>query len=281
MQTVVYFVQATTGGPIKIGATGDLNRRLDELQSYAPTRLCLLGVCEGGFAAESWLHARLASLHSHHEWFEPGEELLAFIHSQTKSVDDLSEQFRPETQWYGPLSQKMQEAVEAMRDGLFIHLATVEVSRVLHALSGKRNSLSAFIPVTDAEGNPDYKSIATVTKQEFDAYLDELLQATHVKQIRINEIVRQRNAFGKSKGWRERPLPFHCVDVSAIGVDNKPVERTLWAPTDEATDEFLIQSLYQRRGETDIEQLSVDLEFINERRRQQGKQPIQMPNRNC
>lgn len=76
----VYFVQPEEGGPIKIGVTNDIDRRLAGLQTGSPVRLVLRHHIEAGtsgqaYALERDLHGRFHSYRLHGEWFEASAEL--------------------------------------------------------------------------------------------------------------------------------------------------------------------------------------------------------------
>lgn len=76
----VYFIQATDGGPIKIGATSHLKERLAALSRRAAgQRLRILATLKGHIPEEKKVHRRFAHLRGWGEWFEPGEDLLQFI----------------------------------------------------------------------------------------------------------------------------------------------------------------------------------------------------------
>lgn len=75
----VYFAQAVSGGPIKIGVSRDISARLATLQTGSPLILRILGFQEGSRAIEAALHRRFAAHHVHNEWFEPCEALLGYI----------------------------------------------------------------------------------------------------------------------------------------------------------------------------------------------------------
>lgn len=70
----------------------------------------------------------------------------------------------------------------------------------------------------------------------------------------------------------------HCVEIMANGNGRALKQRTFWSHVDDARDEFLVESLRQRRGRigADVTQLRADLEYINERREARGLRPIQM-----
>lgn len=76
----VYFIQAGgPSGPVKIGTTGDLKKRLAGLQTSAPEDLILLDVIPGGREKEAALHAQFQHLRMRGEWFVPGSEIFAFL----------------------------------------------------------------------------------------------------------------------------------------------------------------------------------------------------------
>jgi hypothetical protein len=75
----VYFVQAEGGGFIKIGHAVNLAQRLATMQLGCPLRLQILVNVPGGVRREKELHVRFKAYRRHGEWFEPADELLAFI----------------------------------------------------------------------------------------------------------------------------------------------------------------------------------------------------------
>lgn len=76
----IYFFQAVSGGPIKIGVAGDPAKRLIEIQLGNPEQLRIIGVIPGGGRShEQGLHARFRQSRLHGEWFEPVPALLSFI----------------------------------------------------------------------------------------------------------------------------------------------------------------------------------------------------------
>lgn len=77
----VYFVQAYSGGSIKIGHASDFQARLSALRSSSPVALRVLGVIASPEARrlEIVLHDLLAELRTHGEWFRPEHLLTDFI----------------------------------------------------------------------------------------------------------------------------------------------------------------------------------------------------------
>src|SRR5690606_13923580 len=68
----VYFVQRGADGPIKIGASSNVVRRLGELQIGAPEEMRLVGLwIYGGRSGERGLHALNRDDRIAGEWFAP------------------------------------------------------------------------------------------------------------------------------------------------------------------------------------------------------------------
>ena len=77
---MIYFIQPTHGGPVKIGFSTDVDRRRDQLESHYGKPLALLATMPGGAEEEAEIHARFAHLRfGRTEQFRPAPELLAFI----------------------------------------------------------------------------------------------------------------------------------------------------------------------------------------------------------
>lgn len=75
----IYFLQAETGGPVKIGWTiHDPKRRLSAFQIGSPQLLTIRGVLPGTSEDEKELHRRFAEDRVRGEWFSShvGEECL-------------------------------------------------------------------------------------------------------------------------------------------------------------------------------------------------------------
>ena len=65
----VYFVQAERGGPVKIGVTDDLDRRLSMLQASSAERLVVIYALPGDRRTELELHKRFSEHRIRGEWF--------------------------------------------------------------------------------------------------------------------------------------------------------------------------------------------------------------------
>lgn len=89
----VYFIQALSGGPIKIGYCNDGPKavlgRLSGLQNGNPRRLVIRKVIPGDRDTEKSLHARFKDLRVSGEWFAPSPELAAL--ACALSHDDLED----------------------------------------------------------------------------------------------------------------------------------------------------------------------------------------------
>ena len=65
----VYFIEAVGADRVKIGVSGDVDKRFAQLAASFPGPLKLLGKVAGGRAREGSLHRRLANFHIGGEWF--------------------------------------------------------------------------------------------------------------------------------------------------------------------------------------------------------------------
>lgn len=88
----VYFVQQITpagDGPIKIGVSADVQKRLRQLRTGVPHDLALLATMQGDDTTEYGFHVRFAAdrISPRAEWFRPSPELLAFIASVTATSE--------------------------------------------------------------------------------------------------------------------------------------------------------------------------------------------------
>ena len=68
-EVLIYFVQAVTGGPIKIGIAQDPPRRLWRIQSGNPSRLRITHTMPGSLEVERTLHKRFKAHRLEGEWF--------------------------------------------------------------------------------------------------------------------------------------------------------------------------------------------------------------------
>jgi hypothetical protein len=67
--SVVYFAELE-GGPIKVGHTVDLDRRLAEIQLCSPGKVNLIGAVEGDRRTEAYFHRRFAEHRAFGEWYQ-------------------------------------------------------------------------------------------------------------------------------------------------------------------------------------------------------------------
>lgn len=76
----VYFVQSGQDGPIKIGVSGDVEKRMVELCVASPSELRLLAVIDGATDKdERALHVAFSDERLRGEWFEPSERVMDLI----------------------------------------------------------------------------------------------------------------------------------------------------------------------------------------------------------
>lgn len=76
---VVYFIRRGIDGPIKIGRSCDVTKRMSALQISCAEPLMLLATTSGDYRLEAILHKRFGAARLEGEWFRPVEELLRHI----------------------------------------------------------------------------------------------------------------------------------------------------------------------------------------------------------
>lgn len=76
---LVYFIEAGPGGPIKIGSSHDVARRMANMQTAMPFDLRTLATISGANRAESELHRRFKHLRIRGEWYRAEPDLVALI----------------------------------------------------------------------------------------------------------------------------------------------------------------------------------------------------------
>jgi hypothetical protein len=82
----VYFVESGDGGPIKIGWTQDVERRIAELQTANAHPLRLIGQVPGTMRDETAMHARFGHLRMEAEWFRNSPEIHEFLRDAVKPL---------------------------------------------------------------------------------------------------------------------------------------------------------------------------------------------------
>lgn len=80
MKRQIYFIRAVgSNGPIKIGASKNIARRMIEVEQWCPFPLELLAVIDGDLTVERRIQLHFSDSHSHQEWFHPTEKLVRLI----------------------------------------------------------------------------------------------------------------------------------------------------------------------------------------------------------
>lgn len=74
----VYFVQAQSG-PVKIGWTHDVAKRVDHIQTHNHEQVSLLGIVAGTSEGEAWIHRALSAHRIRGEWFAYTPEVKVFV----------------------------------------------------------------------------------------------------------------------------------------------------------------------------------------------------------
>ena len=73
----VYFIRIGEDGPIKIGLTDDVKRRLEQLQTAHPDALRVIACVPGDRRLEAHLHQRFSAERISGEWFHPSSSLIS------------------------------------------------------------------------------------------------------------------------------------------------------------------------------------------------------------
>lgn len=86
----LYFIQSTKGGPIKIGRSKQVNKRLKRLTSCSPFPLRVLATTPTP-DLEKKLHKKFNSSRSHNEWYHESDGLMSVIEAAKNKVDLCSQ----------------------------------------------------------------------------------------------------------------------------------------------------------------------------------------------
>jgi hypothetical protein len=86
----VYFIQAGSSGPVKIGTSPNPNKRKTELQPGNPELLVLIADVAGDIRLEHAAHRKLKHLRMHGEWFRPESDLFAVIEELKTNLGGLT-----------------------------------------------------------------------------------------------------------------------------------------------------------------------------------------------
>lgn len=78
----IYFIQAESGGLVKIGWATCPKTRMAHMQAHGPLKLVLLHSEPGNGKEEAELHRKFAAGRQHGEWFSPSCALMAEIESR-------------------------------------------------------------------------------------------------------------------------------------------------------------------------------------------------------
>jgi hypothetical protein len=118
----IYFIQASSGGNIKIGYSRSVASRLEALMSWSPERLIILATVPGGVKQEQAIHFRLKDYWSHHEWFRPCDAISSLVKFVIEN-GELPNDFKslgvtryvdmPHRKRRGPLSAESKAAISA------------------------------------------------------------------------------------------------------------------------------------------------------------------------
>ena len=75
----VYFIRAGYFGPIKIGFTNNIKKRMIHIQTNCPDKIFLMGMIKTNDATEAEYHQMFNDYKMQGEWFAPVPKLMDFI----------------------------------------------------------------------------------------------------------------------------------------------------------------------------------------------------------
>lgn len=107
MNSVIYFARSGSEGPIKIGRTQNLKKRIETLQTYSPHDIQLLGTAVGGILKEKETHRLFSNSRIRGEWFLPTKDLLQFIKFNAVSCGLIEKEEASEAHWPTEGSEKL------------------------------------------------------------------------------------------------------------------------------------------------------------------------------
>jgi hypothetical protein len=107
---VIYFIQAESGGPIKIGYAVDVTDRVAVLQTGHPEALCVLAICDGTQRDERQIHADLASYRLRGEWFDDCPQVREYMNRVGGPY--VPPKFKTDTGWSERLVETFFAALE-------------------------------------------------------------------------------------------------------------------------------------------------------------------------
>jgi hypothetical protein len=122
MTSRIYFIQAGESGPIKIGVSLQVDKRLEGLRTSSPVCLRLLATKPGEQVDEWLLHKKLASHRLHGEWFDPHEDVLAEV--------SIALQFDQKIEKRPSMPKTPDQFARAAADEKFIRVSLIHAIRV-------------------------------------------------------------------------------------------------------------------------------------------------------
>lgn len=81
---MIYFIQVGRTGPIKIGFSKNIKKRLQTLQTANPYTLYVIGYMPGDKKVEKAIHRKFSYINIFREWFFYDANLMQYIKQNTK-----------------------------------------------------------------------------------------------------------------------------------------------------------------------------------------------------
>lgn len=219
----VYFIRSGARGPIKIGTTIHApHSRARGLQTGNPEELHVIAAVRGGPELEARLHGRFATSHLRGEWFNPTQELVAFIEgirlSHEQPEDDGStcpftdEQLQWLQGWHAALHA---DAVSAAQNKLtesfggdLNKLSLCVLGRVLDSC----RALDAMADASPREGcDCDDRTCLSCAGWKYVDADTESAEAT-ILEYRADECMRQHGLATSVDMWENAPVAQNALE---------------------------------------------------------------------
>lgn len=205
----VYFMRqkGIERGPIKIGCSSYLPKRLDNLSVWSPVPLEVVASFAGGFHEERRLHSAFWSDHSHHEWFRWSPRLANLIASVVRGEFDISSLPEPAKISRGTKGRKwsaeqrartyLENAVKAItkQTGLHLPFGTYAFNATSKSDMSKRAAVIAFLADPTSNG---------ISHEEWQMRRDQSWADHHLD--RAEQLRKQAEAIA-AKAAATRPTP--------------------------------------------------------------------------
>jgi hypothetical protein len=149
----IYFIQQGQDGPIKIGLSWDVNKRMHTAKTFSPHPLRILGMINGGLKEERALHRKFKKERLEGEWFSPSEKLIQYLQTlegvNPTNLNDLGVQ-----KLITPLELAKIIQIQPKRILSMAKRGKIPYMEIKGAIYFKENEIEQWIQKFEASQNP-------------------------------------------------------------------------------------------------------------------------------